>query len=168
MPRTILVTGGSGFVGQIFLPLIANEKEWIIRVLVRHPKPVTGVLFGADIVVGDLADPASYKRALTGVDTVIHLGALTGKASAAQHHRVNNTATQDLIKECEDAGVTEFLFVSSIAAGYKDTLFYPYAKSKIAAESALSTDGSRPAKSQIAPGIGVPSIGLLQRLLAWL
>jgi uncharacterized protein YbjT (DUF2867 family) len=129
----IFVTGAGGMVGQEVLQSLVGHG-YRLRALVRSPKSAEAFPRAVEVVVGDLGDPASYSAALNGVETVVHLAALTGKAAAAEFRRINTEATAGLIAASEASGVRNFLFVSSIAAGYAKQRFYPYAQSKLAAE----------------------------------
>lgn len=140
MTRTLFLTGATGFVGHHLLPRLAS-LGWRLKILSRNPAHFGDLPQNTEIVPGDLNDAESYKTALAGVDTVLHLAALTGKASKAEHDRVNRQATGDLAAAGKAAGVTRFLFISSIAAGYEDKAFYPYAAAKAAAEHDLSSSG---------------------------
>jgi NADH dehydrogenase len=85
-------------------------------------------------VKGNLLEPESYRDRLAGCVTVVHLAAATGRATVSEFTSVNVEATQALVRSCEQAGVEQFLFTSSIAATYADKRHYPYAQSKAAAE----------------------------------
>jgi hypothetical protein len=74
---------------------------------------------------------------------VLHLAAATGRASRAEHWRVNAEGTRALLDACRAAGVPRFLFVSSVAAGFPDIRHYPYAQAKVAAEEAVRASGLR-------------------------
>jgi nucleoside-diphosphate-sugar epimerase len=88
-------------------------------------------------VRADLAEPATYRDALTGAQTVVHVAATTGKARPAVYERNNVQATRALLEASAAAGVARFVFISSIAAAFPDRRYYPYAESKIAAEAAV-------------------------------
>ena len=137
MTGTIFLTGATGFVGQRLVPVLIT-KGWRLRVLLRDAKQAAAFPDQVEICVGDLTDPASYLSALDGVDAVVHLGALTGKASRQDHERINRRATKDLISACSEKGIKRFLFVSTIAAGYADKSFYPYSEAKAQAEQELA------------------------------
>jgi nucleoside-diphosphate-sugar epimerase len=107
---------------------------WQIRVLIRGPARGGNVSSRLDIVAGELCDAETYKSGLKGVDTVIHLAALTGKAAPREFERTNFEGTKILLRACKAAGVRHFLHVSTIAAGYPDQRYYPYAQSKVRAE----------------------------------
>lgn len=136
MTATVFITGGSGFVGSDVIRRMPADVH--VRVLVRRPRPP---LKNIEFVEGDLLDPESYRHALSGVETVVHMAALTGRASAAQFERTNVSGTAALLDVCRSAGVRHFLFVSSIAAAYPDKRAYPYASSKEAAEKIVADSG---------------------------
>jgi NADH dehydrogenase len=94
-------------------------------------------------VPGDLTAAATYRDALASSDTMVHLAASMGKASPAEHVRVNVIGTRLLLEECRRLGVKRFVYVSSVAAKYKDIADYPYARSKRAAEAVVRESGLR-------------------------
>lgn len=134
----LLITGGSGFVGRRLLTALPSAEFPEIRLLLREPSRLPsppGV--GRDIITGDLLDPASLRPALRGCHTVLHLAALTGKASRRAMFAANAEGTRTLIRESIAAGVERFIFVSSVAAGFHDRRWYHYAESKRQAEEAV-------------------------------
>lgn len=134
MARKIFITGATGLIGRPFVAHIARversptEIAPQVVVLARNANAVAQP--GVRAVDGELAEPERWARELEGATDVVHLAALTGRASPAEFERVNVGATQDLVERCERAGVKRFLFVSSIAVRYPDVSAYPYARSK--------------------------------------
>jgi nucleoside-diphosphate-sugar epimerase len=111
-------------------------------VLVRSRQPGHSLPSSWHQFTGDLTDPnGSWQESLRGVDTVIHLAARTGKASRAEHFRVNRDGTKHLVDAARRARVSRFLFVSSIAAGYHDRRHYHYANAKAEAEAYVAASG---------------------------
>jgi uncharacterized protein YbjT (DUF2867 family) len=155
----VFLTGGSGFLGrQVQSALVGRGHE--VTALARNGDG------GPGVVSGDLLTPSSYRDALTGADVVIHLAAVTGKARAADYARVNVDGTRMLLEATASAGVSRFLFCSSIATTFPDVSGYPYAESKRAAEalvqaSGLSTTIVRPT---IIAGAGSPVMAKLTTL----
>ena len=92
---------------------------------------------------GDLFDSASLDQALQGIDTVVHLAALTGKAPAAEHRRVNFEGTKLLLEAAQRAGVSRLIFVSTIAVTFDDLASYPYAAAKLEAEKLVQASSLR-------------------------
>lgn len=140
MTLRLFVTGGSGFVGRHFVPAAALHGASEIMCLSRAPgraAPAAHVTH----VTGDLSAPESYADRLASADAVVHLAARTGRASADQHRRTNLRGTLDLLEQCRKRGVARFLNVSTIAVKFRETGDYPYATSKLEAESAVRESG---------------------------
>jgi nucleoside-diphosphate-sugar epimerase len=144
----ILVTGGTGFVGRLLVRSLARSGRGV-RILSRHPiDPHDAPEPGVDWLRGDLCQPDSRARALSGVTAVVHLGALLDGPDS-QLWKVNVEATRALALAARHSGVRSFIHVSS-AGVYGDRatcLPYrehdacnpstPYERSKLASESAV-------------------------------
>ena len=144
MPETLFVTGSSGFIGSKLLNRLKNHSYEPVYCLYRNPDHLekrVGTNSHLKLVPGDLCDKESYTSYLTSSDTVIHLAAATGKAPREEYSQINANGTQVLIDECKKAGVKNFLYISTIAAKYKDKTRYYYAQSKEAGEEAVKNSG---------------------------
>lgn len=140
--QRIFVTGGGGFVGQEFLRRCENSGACTLTLLTRRPLPEDPSRTGPiSQIVGDLLDPDAYQAALASCDVVVHLAATTGRASVAEHERVNVEGTRALLRACKAADVRSFLHISTVAAGYADQSYYPYAKTKARAEALVQESG---------------------------
>src|SRR4051794_7086653 len=70
---TVLLTGGSGYVGGRLLPLLERQQVRL-RCLARNPDALRPRAWEAtEVVPGDVLDPASLDRALQGVHTAYYL-----------------------------------------------------------------------------------------------
>jgi NADH dehydrogenase len=127
----LFLPGATGFIGRRLLPALDAERVGPVHCLVRGPVKLAA---GAHLVTGDLLDPSSYAAALAECDTVVHLAALTGKASFKEHRRVNVKGTAALLEACREVGVKRFIHVSTIAVTYPDQDVYAYAQTKTEAE----------------------------------
>jgi nucleoside-diphosphate-sugar epimerase len=112
----VLVTGASGFVGHaVCAELGARAHE--VSALVRRPgsePPATTA------VAGDLSDGDALARRLDGVqaDCVIHLAAeIATQRDPRKIDEVNVEGTRRLLSACRAAGVTRFVFVSTVVTG---------------------------------------------------
>ena len=76
MKKNILVTGGCGFIGANLIPKLI-EREYQIRVVDNLSRGSLDFIAGLDVDFhrGDICDAGDMKKAMTGVDGVIHLAA---------------------------------------------------------------------------------------------
>ncbi|HET8825747.1 MAG TPA: NAD-dependent epimerase/dehydratase family protein, partial [Terriglobales bacterium] len=69
------VTGATGFVGSHVARALADQGA-DLRLLVRASSNTKNVAdLKAELVTGDLRDPASLEKAISGCDTVFHVAA---------------------------------------------------------------------------------------------
>ena len=111
----ILLTGATGTVGSALLPRLTARGE-AVRVLVRTPRKLGDQRVRVQIALGDLADPRSFRHALRGVDTVIHLAASIRDQPSGSIEELNGMATWRLVRAAERARVRRFYFFSALGA----------------------------------------------------
>jgi len=135
----ILVTGATGFVGQHLMDRLRERGE-ALRPLVRDARDAERLRsLNVEPVVGDVTDLAALARAMTGVDTVIHLAAITVEKVAATFERVNARGARNVADAARNAGVARFLYLS--VNGARDDPRYPYVRSKWRGEQAVVASG---------------------------
>jgi NADH dehydrogenase len=130
----ILLTGATGTIGSALLRrLVAERKQ--VRCLVRDPRDLGPERVRVQIALGDLANPASFRHALRGVDTVVHLAAAIRDQEHASIEELNGVATLRLLRAAERGGVKRFVFFSALGA----TLNSPvrFFRAKALAENAV-------------------------------
>jgi len=127
---TVLVTGGTGFVGpKIVHALRAEDRP--TRVLARKPERQTQLqAWGCELAQGDMTDAASLRRAVEGCQTVIHLVALPPFADPKVTERVMEQGTRDLVTAAKEAGVKHFVLMSALGTNErsKDISAFYHAK----------------------------------------
>ena len=112
----LLLTGASGLVGSaVRRRLIAAEVP--IRCLVRDPRRLGDDRVRVQIALGDLADPPSFRNALRGVDTVVHLAATIRDQPQGSIEELSGIATWRLVDAARRAGAERFVFFSALGAG---------------------------------------------------
>jgi uncharacterized protein YbjT (DUF2867 family) len=97
----IVVAGGSGRLGQRVVRRLL-DRGLAVRVLTRNPTGAVGLPPTAELVVGDVRDPASLRAAMTGARTVVSaVHGVTGKGrnSPATVDRDGNANFVDLAAE---------------------------------------------------------------------
>src|SRR5579862_2924278 len=108
----ILIVGASGRLGSVVAErLLAQSKA--VRAMTRTPLNLAHLKQqGAEIVSGDLRNPASLVNACRGVEQVVAAAhALTGKGDN-NPHTVDDVGNRHLIDAAREVGVKHFIFVS--------------------------------------------------------
>ena len=158
----ILLTGATGTVGSALLRRLTATGE-PVRCLVRDPRGLGDQRVRVQIAMGDLADPPSFRNALRGVDTVIHLAAAIRDEPHASIEELNAVATLRLVRAAERAGARRFVFFSAMGAVHHSRTRFMRAKAlaqRAVESSALETTIFRPS---IVYAPGDPWLTLLER-----
>lgn len=95
----ILVTGGTGFVGGHLVDRLVQEKVQS-RGLVRKGSNIEKLKKEnalIDVSFGDLTDGDSLKKALKGVDTVVHLIGIIVEKKGATFEIIHSKGTRNLV-----------------------------------------------------------------------
>jgi NADH dehydrogenase len=137
---TILVTGGTGFVGpRVVRALRAHGRE--VRALVRRPERGAQLAgLGAELVTGDVTDPASLKAALEGCTHVVHLVAII-RGGPGDFDRVMTQGTRSLVAAAREAGVERFVLMSALGTTETTRTLVPYFAAKWALEQEVVGSG---------------------------
>ncbi len=115
--RRVLVTGATGAIGGPVVSALLSAGAEVHALVRSSSKPLpAGVVSRA----GDLTDTASIRRALDGIDAVVHLAALLHVTDPpasliSEYRRINDEATAALVCASLDVGVTRFVHASTIA-----------------------------------------------------
>lgn len=115
MPRTVLVTGATGFVGSHVAEALVARGD-AVRTLARDGSD-TALLdkLGVTVVRGDLTDAAAVKRAAAGAQVVIHCGAKVGDWGPVDDYRkVNVEGLRHLLDAALEQPTERFVVVSSL------------------------------------------------------
>jgi uncharacterized protein YbjT (DUF2867 family) len=159
----ILLTGATGTVGSALLRRLTAAGERV-RCLVRDPKRLGPERVRVQIALGDLADPSSFRNALRGVDTVVHLAASIRDQPRGSIEELNAMATLRLVRGAERAGARRFLFASALNASLQSPTRFFRAKAlarRAVEAAALETTVFSPS---IVYTPGDPWLTLLDRL----
>jgi nucleoside-diphosphate-sugar epimerase len=119
---TYLVTGGAGFIGSHIAEFLAAGGD-SVRVLdnlsTGKKENLAGFIGRVEFIEGDIRDLDACRRAVRGVEHVLHQAALasvTGSiADPLLTNAINVTGTLNLLLSARDAGVRSFVLASSSA-----------------------------------------------------
>jgi len=159
----LLLTGATGLVGSALLRRLLGEGEQV-RCLVRDPRRLGTQRVRVQIALGDLTDPPSFRNALRGVHTVVHLAASIRDQPRGSIEELNGIATWRMVEAAQRAGVQRFVFFSVLGAStHHRARFF---RAKALAEQAVRESEMR--STVFAPSIvyapGDPWLTLLERL----
>ena len=119
--RSILITGGAGFIGSSLARLLVERGDRV-RVIDDLSIGTRAYLDGVphDLIEASLADRSAVAEAVEGVDGIVHLAARAGIPDSVTDplgtFQANVTQTLWLLDAARLAGVGRFVFASSNAA----------------------------------------------------
>ncbi|MGV7221188.1 MAG: NAD-dependent epimerase/dehydratase family protein [Nitrospinales bacterium] len=141
-----LITGGGGFLGSHIAKRLHDRGD---SVYVLGRKKYSFLSPGIECIQSDLRDRESVVRACQDMDTVFHVGAMTGIwGKKKDFHEINVGGTKNIIEGCQEHGVEKLIYTSSPSVvfnhgnlenvdettPYADSFFCEYPKSKAIAE----------------------------------
>ena len=133
-PPSMLVTGGTGFLGLHVCDHFANAG-WDVTALDLKPFEDDDDL-DADYVHGDIRDADTVERAMEGVDVVVHAAAALALWDDQRIRSVTVDGTRTVLDAAVDADVDRVVFISSI------TVYGDEADSPITEDAPLSAIGT--------------------------
>jgi len=127
---TYLVTGGAGFIGSHLVEELVRrgERVRVVDNLSTGKRQNIAHLTSVDFIEGDLADLEVARRAVTGVDYVLHQAAIPSVPRSVQDpitsNRANIDALVNILVAARDARVKRLVYAGSSSA-YGDTPTLP-------------------------------------------
>jgi nucleoside-diphosphate-sugar epimerase len=148
---SILVTGGTGFVGSHLVDLLI-ERDNTVRCLARRSSNLRYLKDPKiQVAYGGLDDSTNWDEALANVDIVYHVAGTTFARRAQDYFTVNHQGTETILAEAikQRDHIKRFVYISSLAAvgpgrdgkpvdeETSPAPVTPYGRSKLAAEEAV-------------------------------
>jgi nucleoside-diphosphate-sugar epimerase len=184
---TALVSGATGFLGGVLAGML-QKRGYRVRALARRTSDLSRLeALGVEIVIGDLDDPASLKKATQDQALVFHTaGKVSDWGKKEEFFKGNRDGTRNIIRACHDSGVERLVHLSSLTvlglprdgrlvdenSPYASSPPDPYTQSKIAGEKLVrEIDGSSGLSATvIRPGViwGPGDITIVPRIVALL
>lgn len=112
----LFITGATGFVGS-HVARVAAEQGAELRLLTRRTSKTENLPKDAEIVQGDLREPARFASALRGCDALIHVAAdyRLWVPDPQEMYKANVEGTRELLRLAREAGVRRVVYTSSVA-----------------------------------------------------
>lgn len=150
MSQTVLVTGGTGFIGRrVITQLLSNGRR--VLALTRRPQTADWIIdWGAEPVWGNILDPPeALAEVMEEADTIFHVAGVNELCprDPARMYRANVLGTRNVILAAAAAGVRRIVHTSSAATigerpgeigtestQHRGTFLSHYEKSKTLAE----------------------------------
>jgi UDP-N-acetylglucosamine 4,6-dehydratase (inverting) len=135
--KKILITGGTGSFGKAFVSALLHKYSGIERVVVFSRDELKQFEMGnvfpdskypaIRYFIGDVRDQERLKRAMEGIDTVVHAAALK-QVPAAEYNpfeciKTNVLGAQNVIEACLDSGVKRVVALSTDKAAAPINLY---------------------------------------------
>lgn len=140
----LLITGGTGFVGGYILEALENKvPRSEVRIFARGGQYLDKLRAqGYDAVVGSVTNLDETRRAMQGVDTVIHLVSIIRErevpGKGQTFDRVMGEGAENMATAAKEVGVKRIIFMSALGATNMST---PYYRNKMRGEAAVKATG---------------------------
>lgn len=111
----VLVTGSEGTIGRLCVKTL-RAAGYDLRTLDRRAQPITNA---GEHLSGDLRDIYTIRRAVQGMEAVVHLGAIPNDVPPGREEEVltaNVQGTWNVLIACAEAGVKRLVYFSSVNA----------------------------------------------------
>jgi uncharacterized protein YbjT (DUF2867 family) len=136
----ILVTGGTGFIGQVLIRQLV-EAGYQVRTLIRPSRQTPRLPKGlpVDVAVAALNDERGLRAAMVDVNIVYHLAGVERRGAEADLLAVDIQGTRNVLKAAVEANVNRFFFISHLGADRASA--FPVLKAKAISEENIRRSG---------------------------
>lgn len=125
MLKTVLITGGAGYVGTLLTPQLLEAGYNVVVYDIMYYGCELKSSSRLNIVNADIRDSGEFRNACKGVDAVIHLACISNDAGFELDERlsekINYASFEPLVIAAKEKGVKRFIYASSSSVyGYSE------------------------------------------------
>lgn len=154
--RRVLLTGATGYVGSRLMHKLLDRPSIRLRCLARHPEALRGKgADAAEVVAGDVLDPASLQSALAGIHTAYYLVHLMGSSADFEHQ--DRRAAENFAEAAAGAGVHRIIYLGGLGEE-DDPKLSPHLRSRHEVGRILRESGVETIEFRASVVIGAGSI----------
>jgi nucleoside-diphosphate-sugar epimerase len=114
VPRTAVVTGSSGFVGQRLVEMLVERGAQRVVAFDISDPPTPFTQPEVETVRGDITDAEAVKKACEGVECVFHVAAIVGPYHEEHtYEAVNYGGSLNVLEACRAHGIRKLVMSSS-------------------------------------------------------
>ena len=138
MTRNVFITGGTGYMGSRLIPVLMQRGHHVVA-LVRqgseHKLPAS-----CSALIGDALNGDTYRAAVKGMDTFIHLVGVShpSPAKAREFVEIDLKAALESIRVASAAAVSHFVYLS---VAHPAPVMQAYVDVRMKCEKALAESG---------------------------
>lgn len=121
MIKSVLVTGGAGYIGSVVSRYLLHKgyKVRVMDSLLHGGQALLGLYHenNFDFVCGDVREDADITDSLEDIDSVVHLAAIVGDPACARQPEISRAVNLDgsmrLFEVAQNMGISRFVFAST-------------------------------------------------------
>lgn len=162
-PRTVLVTGASGYVGGRLIPALLSTGEVAVRCVARTPAKLDAAPWrsAVEVLRGDVGGDLS--EALDGVDTLVYLVHSIGQGPDwAERERSD---ARNVAEQARSAGVRRIVYLGGLGRDEDDLSVHLRSRHEVGRALALSGIPTVELRAGVIIGSGSASFEMLRYLV---
>jgi uncharacterized protein YbjT (DUF2867 family) len=115
-PKTVLLTGATGYVGGRLLHRLEASGRHRVRCLTRRPEALaTRTGKDTEVVVGDVLEAASLRPAMEGVEAAYYL--IHSMEASTKFEALDRTGARNFAQAARSAGVRRIIYLGGLGSG---------------------------------------------------
>jgi len=128
------ITGITGFVGRHLLAKLFNDKFEMNCLVLKNDKYINKIEKKKNLhfYEGDILNIDDLKKTFKGCEVIIHLAGLVANENYDLNYKINFVGTKNCVDVCKQLNIKRFIYLSAVAAIYKNKT--NYGKTKALAE----------------------------------